>query len=183
VNQPADIQARARRRAGINARRRADPRFKRVMGRYVQAGLLQTNEPFAPYRKPLRVADVLWAGEVEPRMLELLPALLIKKPALFIDAQDIPADLELAVRALRRNRVPEPFRGVDGAALLKWLPLVGHKHKVPSQLKAFRMQKDDLELLERLQRQLGGTQTMVLRRALRALASRQSSSAESLDRE
>jgi hypothetical protein len=62
------------------------------------------------------------------------------------------------------------FRGIDGPALLAWLPRVGHKQKLPSRLKTFRLQQEDLELLERLQRELGGSQTMVLRRALRALA-------------
>jgi muconolactone delta-isomerase len=169
-----DIRARAKARARRIARRRADLRFRRVLGRYVAAGLLQTNEDVVQHRKPLRVADVLWAGEAEPRLLELLPALLVKKPGLFVDPRDLPDDLDAAVRALRRNREPEMFRGIEGAALLKWLPHVGHKHKLPSQLKTFRMQADDVELLARLQRELGGSQTMVLRRALRALASKAS---------
>ena len=67
------------------------------------AGLLQTNEPVVRHREPLRVADVLWAGEVEPRLLELLPALLVKKPGLFVDARELPDDLDAAVRALRRT--------------------------------------------------------------------------------
>jgi hypothetical protein len=143
-----------------------------VLGRYVAAGLLQTNEDVVPHREPLRVADVLWAGETEPRLLELLPALIVKKPALFVDLRELPDDLDAAVHALRRNRTPEAFRGIDGAAQLKWLPHVGHKRKLPSQLKTFRMQRDDLELLAHLQRELGGSQMTVLRRALRALASK-----------
>ncbi|MFI5306823.1 MAG: hypothetical protein ACHQ53_05705 [Polyangiales bacterium] len=134
--------------------------------------MLQTNANVARHRAPLRVADVLWAGEAEPRLLELLPALLVKKPGLFVDARGLPDDLDAAVHALRHNREPDMFRGIEGAALLKWLPHVGHKHKLPSQLKTFRMQRDDLELLARLQHELGGSQTMVLRRALRALASK-----------
>ena len=168
----AEVQARAKKRARRNARRRADSRFRRVLGRYVAAGLLQTSEDIEPHRERVRVEDVLWAGEVEPRLLELLPALLIKKPGMFVDPRQLAADLEEAVRALRHNREPETFRGIQGATLLKWLPLVGHKRKLPSELKTFRMQRDDLELLLRLQRELGGSQTSIVRRALWALESR-----------
>jgi hypothetical protein len=168
----AEIQARAKARARRIAQRRADPRFRRVLGRYVAAGLLQTNDDVAQHREALRVADVLWAGEIEPRLLELLPAMLVKRPALFVDPRELPPDLEAVVRALRRNREPGDFRGIDGAALQKWLPHVGHKRKIPSQLKTFRLQQDDLELLARLQRELGGSQTDILRRGLRALATK-----------
>ncbi len=165
----AEIQARAKRRARRIAERRADPRFRRVLGRYVAAGLLQTNEDVLRNRMPMRVADVLWASEVEPRLLELLPALLVKKPALFTAADELPDDLDRVVRALRRHEVPESFRGIDGRAFLRWLPQVGRK-QLPSRLKTFRLRQEDLALLARLQGALGGSQTAVLRRALRALA-------------
>lgn len=172
-NARSGLQARAQKKARAQTRRRADPRYRRVLGRYVAAGLLNTNEDVALNRAPMRVADVLWAGELEPRLLELLPALLVKKPALFGDADALPEDLEAAVRALRRNQEPETFRGIDGHAIAKWLPHVGHKQKLPSQLKSFRLQQDDIELLERLQQKLGGSRTGILRRALRALDAQQ----------
>ena len=123
-----------------------------------------------PYRKPIEVADTLWAGRTEPRVLELLPALIVKRPSMFTDVGDLPDDLDAAVRALRKNSEPDDFRGIEGAALLRWLPSVGRRGKLPSRLKSFRFQTDDLDLLERLGEALGVTQTDVLRRGLRHLA-------------
>lgn len=114
--------------------------------------------------------DVLWVGRIEPRVLELLPALIVKRPGLFVDPRRLPDDLAAVVRTLRKNREPGEFRGVPGAALLRWLPVLGRQSKVPSQLKSFRFQREDLELLERLSQALEVSQTDVLRRGLRRLA-------------
>jgi hypothetical protein len=166
----AELQKRAKLRYRRIAARRKDVRYRRVLGRYVAAGLLTTNEEVEPYREPIAVRDALWAGAVEPRIIELLPALLIKRPSTFIDPTDLPADLFEVVSALRRNQSPQPFRGVDGQAMARWLPSVGHKGKLPSQLKSFRLQAQDVALLRRLGSELGLSQTAVLRRGLRALA-------------
>jgi hypothetical protein len=106
-------------------RQRRDPRYRRVLGRFVAAGLLSANEPTKPYRRAIRVADALWAGELEPRILELLPALLIKKPSFFEDRSKLPHDLAQVVRSLRRAEVPTEFRGIPGADLARWLPRIG----------------------------------------------------------
>lgn len=170
---PTEIKARARRKQAAVRRAWRDPRYKRVMGRYVAAGLLTTNTEVTPHREPIEVHDVLWAGRVEPRFLELLPALIIKHPALFVDTTQLPDDLALVVKALRKNQEPGDFRGIPGAALLRWLPSVGHRGKVPSRLKSFRLKADDLALLERLSQELGLSQTAVLRRGLILLAAKE----------
>jgi hypothetical protein len=66
--------------------------------------------------------------------------------------------------------VPADFRGVPGEKLHRWLGSVGRKSDPPSRLKAFRLQSSDLALLTRLRDELGITETDVLRRGLRALA-------------
>jgi len=170
VNQARALQLRAKRRYVAIARARRDPRYRRVIGRYVAAGLLTTTLDVAPYRPPIEIDDVLWAGGVEPRILELLPALIVKRPGLFVDVAKLPDDLAAAVRALRMNQEPGEFRGIPGATLLRWLPSVGHRGKLPSRLKSFRLQPDDVALLERLSKALGITQTNVVRRGLRQLA-------------
>jgi hypothetical protein len=165
------LRARARRRAAALKEARRDPRYRRVIGRFVAAGLLTTTGDVPPQRAAITVDDALWAGRIEPRILELLPAAIIKRPSLFKSTRDLPNDLDAVVRALRKNLEPSAFRGLPGAALLRWLPVIGHKDKVPSRLKSFRLQVDDLDLLERLSNALGATQTEVLRRGLRRLAS------------
>jgi hypothetical protein len=140
------------------------------MGRLVAAGVLETTLDVAPHRTPVAVQDALWAGTVEPRILEVLPALIVKRPSLFADLSELPHDLAEAVRALRGHRTPEDFRGVPGPALLRWLPSVGRRGKLPSRLKTFRLQADDLALLEQLSGELGLSQSDVVRRGLRHLA-------------
>lgn len=164
------IELRAKRRLAVLSRARNDPRFARVLGRYVAAGLMSTTMDVAPYREPIALQDVLWVARTEPRVLELLPALIVKRPSLFIDIRQLPADVAAAVRALRKNHQPPALRGIPGAALLRWLPAVGHEGKLPSQLKSFRFQHEDLELLQRLSAALGLTQTEVIRRGIRRLA-------------
>lgn len=165
-----ELQERARRAFDQVACGRRDPRYERVLGKLRQAGLLHTNFPVPAQRGPLAIEDALWAGELEPRVLELLPALIVKKPALFESVGQLPADLDAAVRSLRRNETPAPFRGIPGEDLLRWLPSVGHRGKVPTRTKPFRLRTDDLMLLQELAEQLGVTETEVVRRGLRQLA-------------
>ncbi len=164
------LQQRAKKRWRQIERQRRDPRFRRVLGRLVRDGYLLTNEQVESDDGKLKVEDVLWAGQAEPRFLELLPALLVKQPALFEEPKHLPDDLAAVVRRLRRNLQPEAFRGVPGEALLRWLPEVGRRNKVPARLKSFRFREDDLRLLELLAAQLGVNETEVVRRGLRALA-------------
>jgi hypothetical protein len=171
VSLARELQLRAKRRHAAIARAKRDPRYRRVIGRYLAAGLLTTTLDVAPHRRPVEVDDVLWAGSLEPRILELLPALIVKRPALFADVAKLPDDLATAVRSLRMNREPGEFRGIPGADLLRWLPSVGQRGKLPSRLKSFRLRPDDLALLERLSQTLGLSQTNVVRRGLRQLAS------------
>lgn len=164
-----ELQARARGKLRKLERCRRDDRYLRAMGRFVAEGLLTTNQPIAPYEESVRVSEVLWAGEVEPRLLELLPALLVKRPSMFADAAELPEDLALVVRRLRRNLEPPAFRGIPGADLYRWLPKVGRKNKLPARLKSFRFKPEDLELLRHLSDTLRLSETEVLRRGLRAL--------------
>lgn len=166
---PERLRERARRRLADIHRDARDPRFVRVMGRFVQEGLLVSNRDVPRHTKRVRVADVLFAGSVEPRLFELLPALLVKRPGLFEDVTKLPADLAGAVRALRRNQEPPDFHGIPGREVHRWLTRVGRKGKTPSRLKSFRFTPEDQRLLERLASELGLSETDVIRKALRAL--------------
>jgi hypothetical protein len=175
----ADVEAlrrRARRKAREAAVARRDRRFLAVMGRLVSAGLLETNiEGVRPHRRTIRVADALWAGQWEPRVLELLPALVIKKPGLFRDPQNMPEDLADVVQALREGREVPAFRGIPAQDLQRWVPLLGHRGKQPSVVKSFRLRASEVKLLADLRAELGlGSEVEVIRAALRALR-RQSS--------
>jgi hypothetical protein len=164
-----ELQRRAKRRLTQIKHGQKDARFLRVMGRFVDEGLLLVNEEVAPFRGRLSIEDVLWAGELEPRLLELLPALVVKRPALFEAGSGLPEDLGSVVVDLKRDRVPQAFRGIPGPDLHRWLTRVGRRGKVPALLKSFRFTPEDLRLLEHLAQKLGISQTDVVRRGLRAL--------------
>jgi hypothetical protein len=168
----AMLRARAKRRNAQFERGRRDPRFRRVIGRLRAARLLETNYKVLEHREPIAVEDALWAGKFEPRILELLPALIVKKPSLFELPGELPEDLSEVVRRLRRNETPDTFRGIPGQDIAKWLPQVGHRGKKPSRLKCFRLTEEDLRLLEELSRERDLTETDTVRHALRALARR-----------
>jgi hypothetical protein len=167
-----ELKRKARARSATLRRRKRDERFTSVVGRLVHEGLLVANHELERNQRPISVFDALWAGEVEPRVLELLPALLVKRPALFEAGQPLPEDLSTAVSDLRRDRIPKDFRGIPGADVHRWLSRVGRKGKVPSLLKSFRLTPEDQRLLERLKDTLGVSETEVIRRGLRALVPR-----------
>ena len=83
------------------------------MGRLVEEGLLETNiEGIVPRRKPVPLDDALWAGTVEPRIMELLPAVLVKKPRLLRLPKELPQDVAEVIHAIRHGKPAPTFRGV-----------------------------------------------------------------------
>jgi hypothetical protein len=166
---PEELRERARRKLGGIRRRARDPRFSKVMGRFAREGLLVTNQGYRTHKAALDTSDVLWAGELEPRLLELLPALIVKRPALFESTENLPPDLAEVVARLRRDEIPGDFRGIPGRAVHGWLRRVGQRGKAPSRLKSFRFKPADRELLAELSKKLGVSETEVIRRGLRAL--------------
>lgn len=171
LNAMADLRRKAQQKQKRLERLRRDPRYREVVGVFLHAKLLTTNVEVEPRKGPVALKDVLWAGRLEPRLLELLPAVMIKKPSM-IEYGRIPADLEGVLDRLRHNETPPDFRGISGAKLQEWIPRVGHKGKLPTQLKAFRFRKEDVDLLEKLAAERGITETDVIRAGLRALVER-----------
>jgi hypothetical protein len=164
-----ELQRKAQQKQKRLARLLRDPRYLAVLGAFVRAKLLRTNVDIQPKKGPVALTDVLWAGKLEPRFLELLPAVMIKKPSM-IKHDGLPKDLNEVIDQLRRNETPPAFRGIPGEKLEEWVPRIGHKGKLPSQLKAFRFRKEDVDLLEQIASKRGLTETDVIRAGLRALA-------------
>ena len=169
------IQARAKKRLAQQRRKERDPRFTRVMGRLVTAGLLKTTHEIDDNcygETPVALADALWAGAVELRILELLPAILLKRPALIDVEGGLPDDLREVLHAIRHDRTAPDFRCVPADTYLQWIERVGRKGRSPSVLKSFRFQKEDVQRLRRLKEKLPArSETEVIRMALQALES------------
>lgn len=164
----AELRRKAQQKQKRLARLRRDRRYREVLGAFLHAKLITTNVDVEARKGPIALKDVLWAGRLEPRLLELLPAVMIKKPSM-IEYDRIPPDLAHVLDLLRHNKIPPDFRGIPGTKLLEWVPRVGQKGKLPTQLKAFRLRKDDVDLLQELANARGITETDVIRAGLRAL--------------
>lgn len=115
------IIERAKELAAINAEKRQDPAYEKVVAWFCYLGLLRNNR-VTPKRHQVTLAEVLKAGQVEPRLLELLPALLLEIPeALTINNRAMPQDLRSAVDGLRRNKPMGNFRGVAPDVYKQWV--------------------------------------------------------------
>lgn len=165
---PPKTQERARKRLAQHQRKQRDPRFQRVMNQLVDAGLLRTTLDLAS--QPVTLEDALWAGAVEPRIMELLPAILVKRPALITMPQQLPDDVADVIHAIRHGKNAPAFRGVPAEQYLPWVAHIGRKGRAPSVLKSFRFQRDDVLRLRRLRENLPArSETDVIRMALKLL--------------
>ena len=166
-----DLQARARKRYQVLRRKQRDPRFRKVMGRFVAEGLLATTiEGIPTHDRRVPLDDVLWAGTVEPRIMELLPAVLVKKPRLLRLPKELPDDVAAVMHAIRHGKAAPSFRGVAPDRYLPWVTEVGRKGRSPSVLKSFRFKHEDVLRLSRLRRNLPArSDTEVIRMALELL--------------
>lgn len=65
--------------------------------------------------------DALEAGKMEPRIFELLPAIIAKLPQALVHAnEDIPDDLRAAAEAIKLGGEVPDFRGMPGAKCAHW---------------------------------------------------------------
>ncbi|MCB9707246.1 MAG: hypothetical protein H6714_00450 [Myxococcales bacterium] len=171
------LQKAARKTAKALDRKRRDPRFAQVIGKLVDMGLIEINfKSVSGYRGKINLEDTLWAGQIEPRVLELLPALVLKRPGIFRGTLTLPPDLEKVISAIRHNETLVPFRDVAPKDYMQWIPEVGHRGKHPSLLKTFRFTQCDLESLRRLQTAINAdTEIQTLRYALNTALSKSTS--------
>lgn len=147
---------------------RQSRRFRRVIGILHKQGLIYGNYEIEKHADPLPLEDFLWAGKIEPRVLALLPALVLKKPSLFLDLKKLPPDLAKILHGVRRGQNPASFRGIPPDEYLHWIPRVGHRGKRPSLMKTFRFTVEDLEILHELQ-SCGMKEVDAVRQGLRLL--------------
>ncbi len=155
------FQAKARMLA---AAKRTD-RFVHVVGKLKRAKLLDAPD-IPEYGGPVEIEDALWAGTIEPRILEVLPALIATRPK-YLRMYKTPQDLKIIVSEILSGNAHQEFRGIPSSEYCKWLP---KKSRGASRLKTFRMYQDEIELLKNLRTALGvRSDTEVIRQALHLL--------------
>lgn len=163
------IKAQAKR----NAKLRKDSRYKIVMGFFTQMGFLSTNREFHPVgNQRIHLRDAIWAGQVEPRILEILPAAFARLPKRFKFERDEANSIAEIVRCLRNGDEHGPdFLGVPYDKLKGWynLPLSDKRTKVPTEKKIarnFRLKPKVIEQLEHLAKVQGMSITALLEKII-----------------
>lgn len=150
-----------------------DARAQRVIGFLAAKKLLITDQFKLWPNTKLRLDDVLWVGKnVEPRVLEVLPAALIHFPKTFIGKNDMPAQLENVIDAIRNNRPEGPdFEGMRYRNMKRWVnrtlpdkrtkPLKEQKRN-----KTFRLVPEAIEKLKRMAKMHNTNETQVLEKLI-----------------
>jgi hypothetical protein len=142
-----------------------------VVGRLAVEGLELGAEPAAPWREPVKLNDVLALAAREPELTEALPALVWKRPSVFVSVRNLPGDLAEAVEKLKQGTAAE-FRGHSSAAVRSWVKKLDRKSKPASVMKTFRFTEADRALLLGLCEELSLSEMDVVRYALRLLDAR-----------
>jgi hypothetical protein len=165
-----DLIKRIRESAKHTKKLREDPRYKQVMGFLVQMGFLNTNQKLqAIGHRKIPVRDAIWAGKnIEPRILEVLPAAFARLERRFDGTPEELRPLKLLSHYVRDGKVDGPdFEGVPYKLLKPWysLPLSDKRTKTPDEKKlacTFRLKPKVVKRLEELAASRKSNRTEVL---------------------
>ncbi|MCB0393146.1 MAG: hypothetical protein KDD25_01225 [Bdellovibrionales bacterium] len=141
--------------------KRRDPRFLRAMAFLTRKGILRANRDYQQwYFGKLHLKDALWAGKnLEPRILEVLPAIAVRLPKEVVYTDAPPAFLK-AIEALKSNQLEGPdFLGVPFEKYKTWLNLKladgrtkpVNQHKI---MRSFRLSPDAIRKIEEKMKEL-----------------------------
>lgn len=142
-----------------------DSRYQKVIGRLIHEKLL-IHDHILPRRDLVTLEELLWVGKYEPRVLELLPALLLKRPHLILITGSLPENLKKVILEIKKGKAETPFQGIMPHQYAPWIDRVGRRGKYPGLLKTYRFNQDDLKLLAQLKTRWGGKEISIIRKAL-----------------
>jgi hypothetical protein len=100
-----------------------DPRYLVTMGKMIATGALQTNDKAViPVNDRLNLEDALWAAELEPRILEVLPGLMINKPNEFYGLENTPEWFQTIFEKVQKGQTPDlVMLGIEPHKYLYWV--------------------------------------------------------------
>lgn len=145
-------------KAEQNKLNRKDKRFQKTIGILKAKGYLNTNLDI-PARTGAKIdlEDALWAGRnVEPRILEVLPAALIHYPANFLGLEKAPKEIQNIVKNILNNKKEGPdFEGIEYKKMKHWANvLLKDKRTKPAKdlriPKTLRLKPDTIAKLEKI---------------------------------
>ncbi len=150
--------------------KRKDLRFLDAMGFLVAKGFLRANYAVRPLpNKRIRIEDAIWAGKnVEPRILEVLPAAVLRLGKHFDLDPVLHKQLAGVVEQLRRSeKTGDAFCGIAYDKIRTWaeLPLRDKRVKGASDkkvLKTFRLDRKLIGNLKKAASLKGCTETEIL---------------------
>lgn len=153
-----DFEERIRQKAAQNEANRKDVRFKKTIAFLKGKGLLHTNLPIAGGTSiRLNIEDVLWAGRnVEPRILEVLPAAILHFPKNFLNLDKLPDGFATIVKNIRANKDQgDDFEGVRYAQMKHWANMqLKDKRTKPAKFlkrtKTFRLHQTTIDKLQKI---------------------------------
>ena len=160
--------------AQLDKKRRADPRYLKIMGFLVAKGFLYTNTkiPLKP-NEHIHLKDAIWAGRfVEPRILEVLPAAYERFKNHFSGDADTIAKFEQITNSIRqKNNRSSEFYGISMEKIKPWffIRLRDRRSKSLDKRKVsktFRFKPETAEILKNLKDQTGQTETEILEKLI-----------------
>jgi hypothetical protein len=118
----ADFLKQAKRQVAMLNRNKKDPRYTRTIGFLVAKGFLHANRDI-PKTPNIRISieDAVWAGKnVEPRILEVLPAAVMRLEKHFDYNPEEHIDLRRVIEQLKQN-IDGEFLGIPTEKIRPWL--------------------------------------------------------------
>lgn len=151
-----DLMLKIKAKATLDRKKRRDSRFLETMGFLVAKGFLKTNLPIPLLpNKRLRIADAIWAGlNVEPRILEVLPAAVLRLEKHFDLDPDMHEKLAHVVHLLRRREeMGESFYDIPYDKIKVWVnfPLNDRRVKPIAKKKVIKTFRLDPEIAKKLE--------------------------------
>ncbi|MBI3018117.1 MAG: hypothetical protein HYY62_09065 [Deltaproteobacteria bacterium] len=166
MNQLKWIQEQAQKKQKELNRLKKDMRYQKVIGRLVYEKVLVSSHVL-PVRALITVEDALWVGNIEPRVLELLPAAFLKHPKIFLRTSPLPKDFIQVLQEIKKGKAKTSFHGIPADRYEPWVKKIGRKGKYPTLLKTYRFNQEDLKMLNELRRSWNVDEISVIRKALK----------------
>ncbi len=154
---------------------RKDIRYKKAMAFLVKKGFLKTNINFENYYyAKIRIKDLIWAGlNVEPRILEVLPAAAARLPRAFIfDASKNSQSLQKVVFDLKENKkTGSDFLKIPYEKIKVWMNLTLNDGRTKTTdnkkiMRTFRLNPQTVRKMELLKKKNGITESAVIERLI-----------------
>ena len=156
-----------------------DPRSKAVLGFLVAKNLLFHNDFLPLPSAKFTIRDALWVSEnVEPRVLEVLPAVILHFPSAISRSGRMPQRLLEVKKKIKAGEDKGPaLNGIPYKAMQRWAnaPLKDKRTKPERKkrrIKSFKLSLEATHLLRVLAAQRNVTQTQVVESLLFAEAKR-----------